>query len=259
MSPNRLVCYHYTYVSIVYPGHSPFRFMSLPTPMPTAAPSARWNGRGVIAIELLAVAALFAADFAGIIPLSKTPFLVLVVWLSLRFRSQTWSSVGLSRPRSIRHSLLLGVAAGVAMELFADFVTTPLLTQILGGAPDLETFRDVVGNLPLLGILLALNWPLAAFGEELVYRGFLMARLATLFGDSRRAWWTSLLLANIVFGFAHGYQGPTGVIQEGLNGALLGLLFLFSGRNLMVPMIAHGVSNSLAFVLMYLDRYPWPH
>lgn len=233
--------------------------MPLPTPSPTVSPAAAWNHRGVIAIELLAVAAFFAADFAGVIPLSKTPFLVLVVWLSLRFRSQPWSSVGLSRPRSIRTSLAVGIVAGLVMEVFADFGTTPLLTQLLGGAPDLETFRDVVGNLPFLGILLALNWPLAAFGEELVYRGFLMARLATLFGDSRRAWWMSLLLANVVFGFAHGYQGPTGVIQEGFNGVLLGLLFRYSGRNLMVPMIAHGVSNSLAFVLMYLDRYPWPN
>lgn len=233
--------------------------MFLPTPTPAVTHPAVRNDRGVIAIELLAVAAMFAADFAGIIPLSKTPFLVVVVWLSLRFRSQPWTSVGLSRPRSIRHSLILGVSAGVVMELLADFVTTPLLTRLLGGAPDLGTFRGVVGNLPFLGILLALNWPLAAFGEELVYRGFLMARLATLFGDSRRAWWMSLLVANVVFGFAHGYQGPTGVIQEGFNGVLLGLLFRYSGRNLVVPMIAHGVSNSLAFVLMYLDRYPWPN
>jgi uncharacterized protein len=233
--------------------------MSLPTPPPTAPSAVTWNDRRVIVVELLAVVAMFAADFAGIIPLSKTPFLVLIVWISLRVRGQSWKSVGLSRPRSMRHALMLGVVAGVVMELLADFLTTPLLTQWLGGAPDLGTFREVVGNLPFLGILLALNWPLAAFGEELVYRGFLMARLATMFGDSRRAWWMSLLLANVVFGFAHGYQGPTGVIQEGLNGVLLGLLFRFSGGNLMLPMIAHGVSNSLAFVLMYLDRYPWPN
>ncbi len=233
--------------------------MTLPTSTPTVVPPSRGDGRGVIATELLAVAALFAADVAGIIPLSKTPFLVVVVWLSLRLRSQGWSSVGLSRPRSIRRALALGVAAGVAMEVFADFVTTPLLTQWLGGAPDLSAFRDLVGNIPFLGILLALNWPLAAVGEELVYRGFLMARLTTLCGDSRRAWWIALLLANIVFGFAHGYQGPTGVMQEGFNGVLLGLLFRYSGRNLIVPMIAHGVSNSLAFVLMYLGLYPWPH
>jgi uncharacterized protein len=37
---------------------------------------------------------------------------------------------------------------------------------------------------------------------------------------------------------------------------LLGLLYLGSGRTLTVPIVAHGVSNTLAFVLIYLDRYP---
>jgi hypothetical protein len=27
-------------------------------------------------------------------------------------------------------------------------------------------------------------------------------------------------------------------------------------RNLLVPIVAHGVSNSLAFVLIYVGRYP---
>lgn len=35
-----------------------------------------------------------------------------------------------------------------------------------------------------------------------------------------------------------------------------GLLFLASGRGLAVPIVAHGVSNTLAFVLIYFGRYP---
>jgi len=31
---------------------------------------------------------------------------------------------------------------------------------------------------------------------------------------------------------------------------------LASRRNLLVPIVAHGVSNSLAFVLIYSGRYP---
>ena len=47
-----------------------------------------------------------------------------------------------------------------------------------------------------------------------------------------------------------------GAIQEGLSGLLLGILFLLTGRNLAVPIIAHGVSNTVAFVLIYFGRYP---
>ena len=37
---------------------------------------------------------------------------------------------------------------------------------------------------------------------------------------------------------------------------LLGVFYLASGRNLTVPIVAHGVSNSMAAVLIYFDRYP---
>jgi membrane protease YdiL (CAAX protease family) len=37
---------------------------------------------------------------------------------------------------------------------------------------------------------------------------------------------------------------------------LLGVLFLLARRNLVVPIVAHGVSNTVAFVLIYLGRYP---
>jgi membrane protease YdiL (CAAX protease family) len=44
--------------------------------------------------------------------------------------------------------------------------------------------------------------------------------------------------------------------QETFSGAMLGLLYLASGRNLTVPIVAHGVSNTLAAGLIYFDRYP---
>ena len=48
----------------------------------------------------------------------------------------------------------------------------------------------------------------------------------------------------------------SGWIQEGLSGFLLGVLFLATKRNLAVPIVAHGVSNTVAFALIYAGRYP---
>ena len=108
----------------------------------------------------------------------------------------------------------------------------------------------------MLLIFLVLSWTLAAFGEEICFRGFLMERLARFFGGSQAAWLAALLLSSILFGWGHTEQGVAGWLQEGLSGLLLGLLFLATGNNLTVPIVAHGVSNTLAFVLIYLDRYP---
>jgi len=36
----------------------------------------------------------------------------------------------------------------------------------------------------------------------------------------------------------------------------LGIIFWASGKKLAVPIVTHGVSNTLAFVLIYLGKYP---
>lgn len=203
------------------------------------------------------VVAVIVADRYGLIPLSNTPFLLLLGWLSLRLRGLGWRDVGFVRPRNWLRTLALGSVAGIAMELLALLVTEPLLARLVGRHPDLSDFRPLVGNLGLLFVLLLPMWLLAAFGEELVYRGYLMNRLAGLGHGTRGAWILSLVVASVLFGWAHGEsQGLTGMLQEGFSGLLLGLLYLACGRTLAVPIVAHGVSNTLAFVLIYLGRYP---
>ena len=80
--------------------------------------------------------------------------------------------------------------------------------------------------------------------------------LPTSSRGSRAGWIVSLVTVSIFFGIGHGYQGLSGLAQESFSGLLLGLLFMATGRNLTVPIVAHGVANSLAFVLIYLGRYP---
>lgn len=76
------------------------------------------------------------------------------------------------------------------------------------------------------------------------------------FGRTRVAWITSLVVVSVFFGIGHGTQGIAGIVQESLSGCWLGVFFLVSGRNLTVPIVAHGISNTLALVLIYLNRYP---
>jgi uncharacterized protein len=83
-----------------------------------------------------------------------------------------------------------------------------------------------------------------------------MQRVARLFGGGSAAWTVSLLLVSGLFGWVHSEQGISGAVQESLSGLLLGVLFLLNRRNLAVPVVAHGVSNTVAFVLIYLGRYP---
>jgi membrane protease YdiL (CAAX protease family) len=209
-----------------------------------------------LVLEVAAFAAVIVADGFGLVPLTLTVGLLPVVWLLLRLGREPWSSIGFSLPASLPRAIAIGAAAGVAMELLAVFGTTPWISDLLGTEPDYSDLGFIQGNLEYLLIFLALNWTLAAFGEEICWRGFLMQRVARLFGGGSAAWTVSLLLVSALFGWVHSEQGISGAAQESLSGLLLGVLFLLTGRNLAVPIVAHGVSNTVAFVLIYLGRYP---
>ena len=224
-------------------------------PVTPSAPGRRDSGR-LLLIELSALIALTVADGWGFVPLSRTPFLLLLGWASLRWRRLAWRDIGLRHPRRMWRAIAVGIAAGLAIELFALNVTTPWITSITGMPPDVSDLRALVGNVQLLLILVVVSWILAAFGEELAFRGYLMHRFADGFGGTRLAWTASLIVVSVYFGIGHRTQGVAGVVQESLSGCWLGVFFLVSGRNLTVPIVAHGVSNTLALVLIYWDRYP---
>ena len=209
-----------------------------------------------LAIEITVFVAVVVADAYGLVPITQTIFLVPLIWLMLRLSGGRWSEIGFARPDNFGWAIGVGVLAGVLMELLAVLVTTPLISSFFGTGPNYSEFKKIRGNLPLLFIFLGLSWTLAAFGEEICFRGFLMNRLARIFGESTVAWISALLLSSILFGWGHTEQGASGWIQEGLSGLILGVLFLFSNRNLVVPIVAHGISNTLAFVLIYFGQYP---
>jgi membrane protease YdiL (CAAX protease family) len=164
--------------------------------------------------------------------------------------------MGLGWFRSWPTTLALGVLAGVGMEVADLFGTQPLLAGIFHEMPNLSAFDRVQGNIQWLAGSLALTWTLFAFGEELVFRGYLMNRVAGLFTSPRIGWTVALVLANLVFGFAHFQQGPTGIADNFLDGVTLGAIYLACGRRLAVPIVAHGITDTLDFLLIFFHRYP---
>jgi membrane protease YdiL (CAAX protease family) len=49
-----------------------------------------------------------------------------------------------------------------------------------------------------------------AFGEEMVYRGFILGRLMYAFGGNRLGKSAALILQTVLFALGHTYPGPRG-------------------------------------------------
>lgn len=212
--------------------------------------------RWLIAAELCLVVAVFVADFNHLIVFSKTPYLLALVWMSLALRGVRWRDLGVTAGPAWRRWLLIGLAAGIGMEALELFVTQPALTALTGQGPDLSDFAILKGNVALLALAIGLSWTLAAVGEELVWRAWILNRLHDLFGPGRWSWAVAVALMSAAFGLAHADQGITGVIENTLNGAMLGGLYLATGRNLIAPVVAHGVTDTIDVSLIFAGVYP---
>jgi membrane protease YdiL (CAAX protease family) len=83
-----------------------------------------------------------------------------------------------------------------------------------------------------------------------------MNRVSELAGGSSVAWALSLMVVSVLFGVAHSYQGISGVATVIAAGLVYGGLYLWGGRNLWAPIIAHGVYDTVAILLAFWGKYP---
>lgn len=179
--------------------------------------------------------------------------LTVLVAIHLTRAGVPYNRLGFGLP--FRPLLHLGLAAGAVLVIrVLGMFIDPFWDELFGGGRDLQRFASVAGSPVALFKLLFLNWTLAALGEELAFRIVLMRGLAYALGDSRWGLGLALIVQAVVFGFVHLYQGPAGVIGSALNGLVFGSVVLLARGSIWPAAIAHGASNTIGIVALYLGH-----
>jgi membrane protease YdiL (CAAX protease family) len=117
---------------------------------------------------------------------------------------------------------------------------------------DQSRFNPIGGNLVIFLLFVLLSWTTIAFGEEMFYRAFLITQLQDVFPGSKLGSAIVLLVSSTIFGLVHWVEGPLGVMNTFAMGLILGAVYLRSGRNLWITIIAHGLVNSIRFLFLFL-------
>jgi membrane protease YdiL (CAAX protease family) len=178
---------------------------------------------------------------------------LVVVWGCQRLLGLGFREIGLRRPQSWPRTLGLGVSVGLVANAVAFVLIAYVFPALFDSpVPDVSRFAGLEGNLVATVTTLLVVWLTSAFPEEVIWRGFLMTRLAKLGGGSAMAWGVALVVTSVHFGAVHFYQGLSGVLATGMAGLLLGLGFLLFGRNLWVPIFAHATMHVMAFGALYM-------
>lgn len=180
-----------------------------------------------------------------------------IAFWRLRATGQTLASIGLRKPAG-----WAGVGVGVVVLyvtcLIGVLVVISPIARALGWPPlDISRFADLPGHPEKLVMLLATIWTIAAFCEELVFRGFLLDRIERLVGGPG-GWHAVVAVVSqaTIFGAAHAYLGRVGMATAALVGLVYGTWFVLRGRNIWPLIIAHGVTDTLSMIAVYMKVMP---
>jgi membrane protease YdiL (CAAX protease family) len=170
--------------------------------------------------------------WADALNLTVTSGCTIFVVLYLIARSgQPWARFGVDRPRGWDFPLGLGM-------VFVSFAVGLLYVRLglFVDASERHLFPRPAGPAGLaMGVV---KFGAAGFMEELVFRAYLITRLATLL----RSEWRALLVAALVFASVHGYQGPGGVLYTFLFGLAYGGVYL-GVRRIWPLAVGHALTN----------------
>ena len=179
---------------------------------------------------------------------------IMVATVLLKLRGSSWRQIGLARPQSWKRTVLLGIGVLVAL-LLMNIVLQVVAINLPGAevAPiDQSRFNPLEGNFVIFLLFVLLSWTTIAFGEEMFYRAFLITQLQGVFPGSKLGTVLVLLASSLLFGLVHWVEGPLGVMNTFVMGLILGAVYLRSGRNLWITIIAHGLANSIRFLFLFL-------
>ncbi|WP_299530283.1 CPBP family glutamic-type intramembrane protease [Ulvibacterium sp.] len=137
-----------------------------------------------------------------------------------------------------------------------SFVLGSIVMSVLTVAPaqpDVEGYQYLKENpwafmVSLLGIYLV-----SSFGEELVYRGFLIQRISWLLEGTKFQRTYAILISALVFCLAHYSWGVSGMVQTGFMGLVLGTFHIRYKNRMIVLILAHAYMDTLLLGSIYFS------
>ncbi len=209
----------------------------------------------IFLVFLISGGALWLGDALNIVPLALSSILLALLMISglLWLRRSSWREFGLRRPKSWPRTFLLAIGGVVTIHILVGRILSPLVVDLTNQPVDISRFDALRGNLAALISGLIIVWTLAAFGEEMIFRGYVLNRIAGLFKNRKTGWVIALVMTSMVFGLGHFYQGLSGIILTGIVGIIYALAYFADRCNLWAPILIHGLYDTSAFVIIFFN------
>jgi uncharacterized protein len=172
-------------------------------------------------------------------------------------RGEKWSAFGLALNsiswKEALKTFLLSIL--VLVLALSGFILGSIIMANITGIPEgsdmggYDYLKDNIGMLilTLIGVYIA-----SSFGEEVIYRAFLINRISEIGQKTKKATIIAVILSSIIFGLIHYNWGPMGIVQTGFMGLALGICYVKIKKRLWILILAHAYMDTILMVQMYL-------
>ncbi len=183
--------------------------------------------------------------------------MLLMIWTGLKLRGESWADFGLTfRSISFKGGLkVFGSSLLVFVIGSAAFIVGGARMANVRGDPetaDSSIYDFLKDNLGMLFLSLGSVYIISSFGEELIYRAFLINRIAQLGVSSKYGTAIAVIISSVIFGLVHYAWGPMGMIQTGCMGLVMGICYIKLKRRLWILILAHAYMDTILLVQLYL-------
>ena len=206
--------------------------------------------------NIVAIILIVSLSFLDkVIPPAGIPIAVICIFILFRWKKVSIKYLGLFSPKNWIKTILIGLVVGIFIQVFGIYVLSPI-KELMGIAQEIPAaYAEIEGNNTQLIIYLVVAWTTAGFGEELIYRSFFLGQFVSVFENIKNKWVLSLIISSIIFGFLHFNNGIDAIIGTTVNGFIIGLVYLKTGRNIWAAYVTHAVANTAAFLIIYSGLY----
>ncbi|NHF60471.1 CPBP family intramembrane metalloprotease [Flavobacteriaceae bacterium TP-CH-4] len=179
------------------------------------------------------------------------------VWAGIRLRGERLADFGLHFKKPSRRQVLRTFLWSLLVFVLAmiGFVVGSIIMANITGIPqntNLGGYDYLKDNFGMLILTLFGVYLVSSFGEELVYRAFLINRLQQLGLNGKWGTYLAIVIAAIIFGLAHFGWGPMGIVQTACMGLVLGVCYIFLKKRLWILVLAHMYMDTILMAQLYM-------
>ena len=206
-----------------------------------------------IALDTIIIAFAMLFPHYGRLPMYAYPFVVLgVIWVYLNFTGDSFASIGFRFAALKWRAIYVGGAFGLLYAAFNFWLLGPFITNVLGfrhaNLSDFTYIRHHFINYILLILVAAV---LVIPYEEIVFRGFILNRIKTMFGNK---FLVGGIVTSILFALYHWQEGKGAVIAIFIFALAITWLYKASKGNLWYPIFFHILYDVFMLTMILLGK-----